>query len=140
MQRAHPDVGSLRQPEDDPRVAAFMDNLDRVNRIAESMPGCGWRLKDDGGDATGIDAGAAFGDPDTIVNTSVQESPEALERLVWQTIQGRFHAKKWSWFRPMATPHFVMWWVPDGHEPDLVEAADRLGRLARQDNTNSAFS
>src|SRR5262249_46648651 len=80
-------IGRLRYPTDDPRMAGFMNNLDFVNAIAERTPGFVWRLKDESNNATAI---RPFADPDMAVNLSVWESIEALERFVWQTVHKRF--------------------------------------------------
>lgn len=34
---------------DDPLIADFVNNLDRINQLAESAPGFVWRLQDDTG-------------------------------------------------------------------------------------------
>lgn len=38
-------VGRLVAPNDDPRVAEFMDNLDRVNGLGKRMPGFVWMME-----------------------------------------------------------------------------------------------
>jgi Domain of unknown function (DUF3291) len=53
-------IGRIRYSLDDPRMADFVNNLDRVNAIAEHTPGFVWRLQDDSGNATAIHA---FDDP-----------------------------------------------------------------------------
>ena len=73
MHLAELNIARLKYPFDDPRVAEFADNLDRVNGIAERSEGFVWRLQDDGGDATDI---RAFDDPLVIVNMSVWHGPE----------------------------------------------------------------
>ena len=45
-------VGYFRYPTSDPRMAEFMDNLDRVNALAERSPGFVWRLAGDNNNAT----------------------------------------------------------------------------------------
>ena len=40
--------GTLRHDWDDPRLADFVAGLEVVYRIAESSPGYGWRLTDEG--------------------------------------------------------------------------------------------
>lgn len=132
-------IGRLLHPQDDPRIAEFMDNLDRVNAAAEAMPGFVWRLKDDTGNATKIDTGLLFGEPGILVNMSVWETAEALERFVWQTVHKRFYAKKGAWFEALDRPHFVMWWVAECHRPTIEEAADRLERLRRNGPSDEAF-
>src|SRR5262245_44836510 len=61
-------IGRIRHPLDDPRMADFVNNLDRVNAIAEHTPGFVWRLQDDSGNATAIHA---FDDPRTLEHVGV---------------------------------------------------------------------
>jgi len=70
-------IGRLRYELDDPRLADFIDNLARVNAIAERSEGFVWRLQDETGDATNI---RAFADPRMAVNMSGWEGVEALEK------------------------------------------------------------
>ena len=72
-------IGRFRYPTTDPRMAEFMNNLDRVNAIAERSDGFVWRLMDDSGNATDI---RPFDDPDMAVNMSVWRDAESLERYV----------------------------------------------------------
>ena len=55
MHLAEINVARLRHPLDDPRVADFVANLDRVNALAERSDGFLWRLKDETGNATAIE-------------------------------------------------------------------------------------
>src|SRR5271166_4801216 len=116
-------IGRFRYPTDDPRMAAFMMNLDRINALAERAEGFVWRLKDDSNNATAI---RPFADPNMAVNLSLWASVEALEKFVWNTVHSRFYSAKGSWFEKMSTPHFVMWRVPDRRIPSLDEAKERL--------------
>jgi Domain of unknown function (DUF3291) len=129
-------IGRLRYPTDDPRMAGFMNNLDFVNRIAERTPGFVWRLKDESNNATAI---RPFPDPDMAVNLSVWESIEALERFVWQTVHKRFYGQREKWFAKMEGPHVVMWWVDVGHVPTVEEAKARLEHLAAHGPSDYAF-
>jgi hypothetical protein len=129
-------IGRIRYPLDDPRMADFVNNLDRVNAIAEHTPGFVWRLQDDSGNATAIHA---FDDPRMLLNMSVWESVEALERFVWQTVHKRIYGRRPEWFEPLDRPHFVMWWVPAGHRPDLAEAKGRLEYLWAHGPSDYAF-
>ena len=121
-------IGRFRYPTDDPRMAAFMGNLDRINALAERSEGFVWRLKDDSNNATAIRPAS---DPTMAVNLSVWESVEALERFVWATVHKQVYNRKGEWFETPQTPHFVMWSIPAGHIPDLEEATDRLDHLTR---------
>jgi hypothetical protein len=129
-------IGRLRYPTDDPRIADFMNNLDLVNGLAERSEGFVWRLKDDSGNATDI---RPFDDPRIIVNLSVWQSVEALERFVWRTVHKRFYGRRPEWFEKLEGPHFVMWRIPAGHLPSVNEAKERIEYLAAHGPTDFAF-
>src|SRR5258707_11808914 len=75
-------IGRFRYPTDDPRMAAFMGNLDRINARAERSEGFVWRLKDDSNNATAIRPASS---PTMAVQSSVWERVYALARFVWAT-------------------------------------------------------
>ena len=130
-------VGHIRYATDDPRMAEFMGALDAVNALAERSPGFVWRLKDDASNnATNI---LVSPDPYFLINMSVWETPEQLEHFVWNTVHKRIYQKKGNWFAPMATPHFVMWWVERAHRPSPEEAMARLAHLTANGPTAHAF-
>jgi Domain of unknown function (DUF3291) len=130
-------IGRFLHATDDARMAGFMDNLDRVNAIAERSEGFVWRLKDDSNNATAI---RPFPDPTMAVNLSVWDSVEALEKFVWNTVHSRFYNAKANWFEKLATPHFVMWSVPASHRPSLAEAKARLDHLTQHGESDHAFA
>ncbi len=37
-------IGKIKHPLDDPRMAGFVDNLDRINALADISPRFVWRL------------------------------------------------------------------------------------------------
>ena len=130
-------VGHIRYATDDPRMAEFMGQLDAVNALAERSPGFVWRLKDDASNnATNI---LVSPDPHFLINMSVWETPEQLEHFVWNTVHKRIYQKKGNWFAPMATPHFVMWWISAGHTPTPQEALARLSHLTQHGPSDHAF-
>jgi hypothetical protein len=135
-QLAQINIARLRFPEGDPRVAEFFDNLDRVNAAAERMPGFVWRLKDDSGNATQIQA---YDDPRIIVNMSVWETPDAFEAFVWRTVHLQFYRRRTDWFDRLDGPHFAMWWVPEGYRPTAREGRERLEHLAAHGPSDQAF-
>src|ERR1700678_4289780 len=130
-------IGRFRYPTDDPRMATFMTNLDRINTLAERSEGFVWRLKDNSNNATAIRPAS---DLSMAVNLSVWGSVEALERFVWATVHKQFYNRKGDWFEKAGTPHFVMWPIPSGHIPSLEEATERLDHLTRNgDSDDFAF-
>lgn len=130
-------VGHIRYPTDDPRMAEFMNALDAVNALAERSPGFVWRFKDDASNnATNV---LVTPDPSFLINMSVWETPEQLQHFVWNTVHKRFYMKKGNWFAPMEKPHFVMWWVAAGHTPTPQEALARLDHLTTYGPSPQAF-
>jgi hypothetical protein len=129
-------IGRLRYEIDDPRMADFVNNLAVVNSLAERSPGFVWRYQDDSGNATNT---RPFDDPRIAINMSVWESVETLESYVWQTVHKRFYGRRHEWFERFEGPYFVMWWVPNGHQPTIAEAMARLDHLKNQGPSDYAF-
>ncbi len=121
---------------DDPRMAGFMDNLDRVNAIAERSPGFVWRLKDESGNATDL---PVMDDPQMVANLTVWETVEDLEHFVFNTAHKRIYDRRGEWFPKMKQMHFVMWRVEPGHIPTMDEALVRLDRLNKDGPSDEAF-
>lgn len=121
---------------DSERLADFVAALDGVNALAERSPGFVWRLKDDSGNATGIQA---TDNPRLIVNLSVWETAEQLEHFVWNTVHKRVYAKRAKWFEGPRQAHLVMWWVPAAHVPSVEEAFARLEHLREHGSSDRAF-
>lgn len=133
-------IGVLKYDWDDPRVADFADNLDRVNGIAKASPGFVWMLEEAAMDAAQRDAtGPLGGNPRTASTLSVWTDAASLRHFVWKTVHKRFYDRRAEWYDPTDALRLVMWWVPVGHRPDVAEAADRLALLERQGDTDRAF-
>lgn len=132
-------VGRLVAPTEDPRVADFMANLDRINGLGKRMPGFVWMMEGSGEPGTGNTDAKIGGDPQYVANLSVWESVETLENFVWNTIHRRFYERKAEWFEVMGEMHFVMWWVPAGHRPSLDEGLARLDHLRAEGDSDHAF-
>ncbi|HET9716327.1 MAG TPA: DUF3291 domain-containing protein [Pseudolabrys sp.] len=129
-------IARIRHPLDDPRMAEFVENVERVNGLAEKMQGFVWRLQDASGHAMNM---TVYGDPQILPNLTVWESMEALERFVFRTLHRRFYARRQEWFEPIERP-LVMWWIPVGKRPSLEEGVARLDHLKANGPTDYAFS
>ncbi|MGR3433601.1 MAG: DUF3291 domain-containing protein [Shimia sp.] len=129
-------VARLKAPLDDPRTAGFTDNLGRLNALAERMPGFVWRYTDASGNATDTRV-----DPDPLVipNLSLWSDARALETYVFGTLHRQFYARRAEWMGALGSMHFAMWWVPEGHRPDMAEALARLAHLDVHGDTDHAF-
>jgi hypothetical protein len=139
MHLAQLNIGRLVAEPGDPKVAAFMAALDRVNGLGKRMPGFVWMMEGSGEPGTGNTEAKIGGDPRFVSNLTVWESVEALEAFVWQTVHRQFYARRAEWFEVLGAQHFVMWWVPEGHRPSLDEALARLDHLKSQGDSDHAF-
>ena len=129
-------IACPRAALDEPVMAEFMANLDRINALAETMPGFVWRLQDASGNATAIES--PFGEG-VIVNLTLWRSVEALRLFTYKTEHAGFVRRRKEWFGELDGPHLVLWWVPAGHRPGLAEAKARLEHLAAHGPTPRAF-
>lgn len=132
-------IGRLVAPKDDPRVAAFMAALDRVNAIGKRSPGFVWMMEGSGEPGRGNTDAAIGGDPRFIANLTVWEGVEALEAFVWTTVHRQFYDRRAEWFEVLGAQHFVMWRVPAGHRPTLDEGLGRLAHLTSHGDSDHAF-
>ena len=82
-------------------MAEFVENVDRMNKLAEQIEGFLWRLQDANGHAMNM---TVYDDPRILPNLTVWENVEALERFVWQTLHRRFYGRRREWFEPIETP------------------------------------
>ena len=64
-------VGRLQAPTDDPRVAEFMANLDRINGMGKRMPGFVWMMEGSGEPGTGNTDAKIECDPQYVSNLTV---------------------------------------------------------------------
>ena len=136
MHLAQLNVARLLEPLDSPRLAGFVAALDEVNAVADAAPGFVWRLQSELGNATDV---RPWGE-DVIVNMSVWASVEALREYVYGQDHAAVLRRRREWFAVLDTPHVVLWWVPQGHLPDLAEAGERLARLCRDGPGPEAFT
>jgi Domain of unknown function (DUF3291) len=134
MHLAELNIGKFKYPTNDPRMAEFMDNLDRVNAIAERSPGFVWRLKGDNNNATGFRIA-----DNTAVNLSVWSDAKSLEDYVFKTVHVQFYKKRAAWFDLMEKPHMVFWWVDVGYLPTLEEGEARLRHFEENGASDFAF-
>lgn len=132
-------IGRLLAPTESPQVRDFMDNLDRINGLGKRMPGFVWMMEGSGEPGTGNTENAIGDDPQFVANLSVWEDAPSLEKFVWGTIHKQFYDRKAEWFEAMGKMHFVMWWIPEGHRPDLAEAMARLEHMQTHGDSDHAF-
>ncbi|PMK08666.1 DUF3291 domain-containing protein [Vibrio splendidus] len=137
MKLAQLNIALAKYPLDAPEIKEFVDNLELVNGIAESSEGFVWRLKDESGDATNIQA---FDDPNMIVNMSVWDSVDSLKNFMFRTHHRDFMRRKGDWFHRLPEDTYVLWWIEEDHIPTLEEAIERLEHLREVGDTPYAFT
>lgn len=135
MYLAQLNIAKAKYSMDAPEIKGFVDNLDAVNKIADSSKGFVWRLQDESGDATSIQA---FDDPNIIVNMSVWESVKDLKNFIYHTHHRDILRQKKEWFQSVPEDTYVLWWVPVGFTPTIEEAVERLMHL--RENGDSAYA
>lgn len=121
---------------DDPIMKEFVDNLDRVNALAESSEGFVWRLKDDGNNATHLNP---FDDEQVIINISVWQSIETLENFMYKTFHADFLKRRKDWFQTFGKAYTAMWWVPKGEFPTIQVAVQKLEYLQKNGASEKVF-
>jgi uncharacterized protein DUF3291 len=133
-QLAQLNVAELKAPLDSPMLKDFVDNLDRINALADGSPGFVWRLMGDGNDATEV---RPMGEK-IIVNYSIWRDVETLRHFVYKTVHIEILKRKREWFERMSLPH-VLWWVPAGHIPSVQDAVAKLAYLRANGPSADAF-
>lgn len=139
MHLAELNVGRLVAPTDDPRVADFMNALDRVNGLGKRSAGFVWMMEGSGEPGTGNTENSIGNDPQFVANLTVWEDAGSLEHFVFNTVHRQFYERRAEWFELMKDQHFVMWWVPAGHRPTLDEALERLAHKQANGDSDHAF-
>lgn len=131
-------IGVIKGPIDSPVMAEFVANLDRINALAERTPGFVWRLQTEEGNATAI---RPYPDNENMaVNLSVWKDVDSLRLFVFHSAHVEIMRRRREWFEKMDEAFLVLWWVPQGHRPDIEEAKARLELLRRKGPTAEAFT
>lgn len=134
---AQANIGRLLAPIDDPQIAGFKNNLDKINALAETSPGFVWRLKDDSNNATDI---RLFDDPNMLVNLSVWESIDALYQYTYYSEHTAFFRRRAEWFEKLPTSPVVLWWIPADTLPKAEDLPKKFDHLETHGSTPLAFT
>lgn len=129
-------IALMKEPLESPSMADFVNNLNRINALAEESPGYVWRLQTEEGDATTL---RPLGE-NVLVNLSVWRDIEALREYVYKSDHASIMRRRKEWFDQMAEAFVVLWWVPENHAPSLAEALERLEQLRQFGPTPEAFN
>jgi hypothetical protein len=136
---AHFNAARLLHPPGDHRVAGFVDNVSKVNAIAERSEGFVWRLADESSQVAVADYQGQDGDPCVAFSMSVWETIGNFEQFVQKTVHGAFLKRRAEWFAPWNGPNYVIWDY-DGDGPIATEEGwERLRHLAAHGPTAHAY-
>ena len=136
-QIAQINIGRIRGVNmNDPVMKEFVDNLDRVNELAESSKGFVWRLKEDNNNATSINP---YNDEQVIVNLSVWETIEDLEHFVYKTFHTDFLKRRKEWFQKYGKAYAALWWIAADQFPTVEQAVAKLDALQKNGASADVF-
>jgi hypothetical protein len=121
----------------DPIMKEFVDNLGKVNEIAEQSEGFVWRLKDEDNNATNLNP---YNDEQVIVNVSVWDSIESLEHYMYKTFHSEFLKRRKEWFQSFGQVSTAMWWIKKGEIPDMDQAMEKLDYLQKNGVSEIVFN
>jgi len=134
---AQVNIGKIKAPLESDEMSGFVNNLERINELAENSAGFVWRLKEDNNNATSI---KVFEDDYMLINMSVWESIESLYQFVYQSAHVDYLKRRKEWFEKMTDMYTALWWIPENHTITPAEAIDRLMHIRLQGETPFAFS
>lgn len=129
-------IATMHEPLDSPVMSDFVDNLDRINALAEQSPGFVWRLQTEEGDATAL---RPLGE-NILVNMSVWQDVASLNQFVYKSAHIEIMRRRKEWFERMREAYVVLWWLAQGSRPTVAEAAQRLALLRENGPSEDAFT
>lgn len=133
---AQVNIAKRLAPMEDPVMQDFVNNLDKINAIADGSDGFIWRLKDEDKDL----AAQVFQDDTLIINMSVWQNLEFLFNYTYNSGHIEVFKRKKEWFDKMKMVHMAFWYVPEAYRPTFQDAKDRLDYLNKHGDTPYAFS
>ena len=134
---AQVNIARMLAPLDDPVMADFVNNLDRINALAEQNEGFIWRLVDESNNATSI---KIFDDDYLVVNMSVWKSIDHLFDFTYKTAHIEILKRKKEWFTKLSDAHLACWYVPESYTPTIRDAEERLNYINQHGITPFAFT
>ena len=121
----------------DPIMKDFVDNIDRINQLAEASQGFVWRLKDEEDNALSINP---FPDNSLLINVSVWEDVKSLEQYVYHSMHVEIMKRKREWFHHFNGFYYALWWIKSGAFPSAQEAANKLEQLQANGPSQKVFT
>jgi len=133
---AEVNIAKRLAPMDDPIMKDFVDNIDRINAIADDAEGFVWRMQNEDKD----EGASIFQDDTLIINMSIWTNLEALFNYTYKSGHIEVFKRKKEWFSKLKMMHMAFWYVPKDYEPTFKDAKIRLDYLNTYGDTPFAFS
>lgn len=133
---AQVNIAKRLAPMDDPIMQDFVNNLERINAIADRANGFVWRMQDEDKEL----GATIFQDDTLLINMSVWKSLEALFDYTYNSGHIEVFKRKKEWFSKLKMMHMAFWYVPVGYEPTFEDAKTRLDYLNKHGDTPYAFT
>lgn len=133
---AQVNIAKRLAPMDNPIMQDFVNNLDKINAIADSADGFIWRMQDEDKEL----GAKVFEDDTLLINMSVWKNLESLFEYTYNSGHIEVFKRKKEWFSKMKMVHMAFWYIPKGYEPTFQDAKDRLDYLNKHRDTPYAFS
>lgn len=140
MQLAQLNIADAKFETDADQMVGFTGRIDAINALADRADGFVWRMVDDGPEDGALTLRMEGHGPMTLVNMSVWTDIESLFHFVYKTAHTKVMQGKGKWFSPIPRQHMVLWWIEDGHIPNLDEAKAKLDLIRSNGSSSEAFS
>jgi hypothetical protein len=129
-------IARMLAPLDSAVMIDFVNNLDRINQLAETSEGFIWRFIEDNNEL----AIKVFHDNYIVVNMSVWQSIKALFNFTYRSEHKNIFKRRKEWFSNMKEMHMACRYVPNGKYPTPQEAKDRLEYFDKYGESPYAFT
>ena len=127
----------LKYARDAPEMHSYLEQLDKVMKIALTNPGLIW-VHDDN---TVDEVYRVFGSKDNpAANLSTWISVDSLRRFMISEMHSEVMTRRDEWFKNCSDETFVMWYIPKGYKPTMTEAFARLKYLKIHGQSEFAFN
>ena len=130
----------LPVPLSDPQLEGFVTLLQGANTLAEASPGFVWRLDEHSAAASADRVFPNQAPGTTLVNLSIWKSVSALQRYAIMGKDGGVVNARQSFFQRFEGRWVALWWVPEGHFPEVADGWARIQHLRRHREQPYAFS
>ncbi len=139
MAIAQLNIGRLIAEPFDPRVADFMNAIERINNLGKAAPGFIWIMEGSSEPSLGNTDIKIANDPRFISNMTMWEDVRSLQEFAFRTEHVELFKRRAEWFEPMDSANFVMWPIDRNARPSLDEGLERLHYLNEHGESDYAY-